>query len=329
MVSTGEGAVHPTVTVVVRAFNEERHIGRLLTGLQHQARGVDQVVLVDSGSTDSTVAIAEAFGADVVNVDPSEFSFGRSLNLGCDAATGELLAIVSAHVYPVYDTWLSHLVDAVTVAGTALAYGRQVGDHRTKFAEEQLMKRWFPSESTVRQAHPFCNNANAIVRREAWQQLPYNEDLTGLEDLDWARRAMAEGLAVAYVAEAPVVHVHEESWSRLRNRYRREAIAHKRIFHDQRLSAAEALSLGVRHTVRDWGSALRERRLLTNLVQIPSFHAAQFLGAYEGFRESGDLTAQLRRRFYYPSVGAVAHCRVEVPGTPIDYPRTKGSHDSH
>ena len=328
MVSTGEGPAPHTVSVVVRAFNEERHIARLLTGLQQQKCVVDQVVLVDSGSTDATVAIAEAFGADIVNIDPGEFSFGRSLNRGCDAASGDLLAIVSAHVYPVYDTWLSHLVDAVSISGTALAYGRQIGDHRTKFAEEQLMKRWFPAESTPRQSHPFCNNANAIVRKEVWERLPYDEELTGLEDLDWARRVMREGLDVAYVAEAPVVHVHEESWSRLRNRYRREAIAHRRIFHDQGLSAAEAVSLGVRHTLSDWGSALQQRRLISNIVQVPAFHAAQFLGAYEGFRESGDLTAQLRRRFYYPSAGDPLIDRAEAPGTPIDYPRTKSSHDS-
>jgi glycosyltransferase involved in cell wall biosynthesis len=327
--STDERAVAQTVSVVIRAFNEERHVGRLLTGLQHQNHHVDEVILVDSGSTDSTVAIAEAFGADVVAIDPREFSFGRSLNVGCHAASGDLLAVVSAHVYPVYDTWLSHLVDAVSRPETALAYGRQVGDHRTKFAEERLMKRWFPSESTAQQPHPFCNNANAIVRRDAWQRLPYDEELTGLEDLDWARRAMAAGHKISYVAEAPVVHVHEESWSRLRNRYRREAIAHRRIFHDQRLSATEALSLGARHTVRDWGSALRERRLLKNIGQIPAFHVAQFLGAYEGFREPGELTEQLRRRFYYPAAGETGAQHVEAPGRPIEYPRTGSARGSH
>jgi len=41
--------------------------------------------------------------------------------------------------------------------------------------------------------------------------------------------ALKRGERIAYIAEAPVVHVHRESWSQLTNRYRREAIAHRRI----------------------------------------------------------------------------------------------------
>ena len=90
----------------------------------------------------------------------------------------------------------------------------------------------------LRQRHPFSSNANALVRTAAWEQLRYREELTGLEDLDFAKRAIESGDFIAYVAEAPVVHVHEESWEVIQNRYRREAIAYKNIYPDAEMTRA-------------------------------------------------------------------------------------------
>ncbi len=73
-------------SIVIRAYNEEKHIGRLLEGIKQQTVKDVDVILVDSGSTDSTVSIAESFGARVVNIRPEEFTFGRSLNLGVKEA---------------------------------------------------------------------------------------------------------------------------------------------------------------------------------------------------------------------------------------------------
>jgi glycosyltransferase involved in cell wall biosynthesis len=47
-------------SIVIRAYNEEKHIGRLLEGIKQQTLKDVEVILVDSGSTDSTVAIAES-----------------------------------------------------------------------------------------------------------------------------------------------------------------------------------------------------------------------------------------------------------------------------
>jgi rhamnosyltransferase len=68
-------------SVVIRAYNEEKHIGRLLEGIQHQTAKDVEVILVDSGSSDSTVSIAESFGAKVVHIPAQEFTFGRSTSI--------------------------------------------------------------------------------------------------------------------------------------------------------------------------------------------------------------------------------------------------------
>lgn len=306
-----------TVSAVIRAYNEAEHIGRLLDGLEKQTCHVDEVVLVDSGSSDDTVAIAKARGARIVTISKEEFTFGRSLNFGCEVAKGDLLLIVSAHVYPIYDTYVEHMTAPFVDANTAIAYGRQVGDHRTKYSESRVMMKWFPEESIKNQGHPFSNNANAIIRRDAWSQLRYDERLTGLEDLDMAKRALELGMRIDYVAEAPVVHVHEESWSTIRNRYRREAIAYKQIMKEEQFSGREAVVLAGVNIASDYWHAFRSGEVWTNLSEIPKFRVAQFLGAAEGFRTDPSLSQSLRRRFYYPDVRR--RPAREVPGTPIDY----------
>jgi glycosyltransferase involved in cell wall biosynthesis len=308
-----------SLSIVIRSFNEAEHIGSLLAGIGHQTLPPEQIVLVDSGSTDRTVEIAEHFGAQIVRIEPDAFSFGRSLNLGCEAATGDLIVIASAHVRPVLDTWLEQLTAPLQDDKVALAYGRQRGDHRTRFSEAQILSRWFPERSDLRQDHPFCNNANAAIRRESWRSQPYDEQLTGLEDLDWARQWIEKGLRIAYVAEAPVIHVHEESWRQVANRYRREALAHRQIFHDQRMGMLDAVRLGAANILSDYYHALREGVLLFNLASIPAFRAAQFWGTYHGFAQQGSLSAALRRRFYYPRGFKARDKPTTEVGSPIVY----------
>ena len=310
-----------SVSLIIRCFNEEAHIGRLLTGALSQTHPPEEIVVVDSGSTDETLSIASGFDVQVVSITPELFSFGHALNVGVAASSAAIAVFASAHVYPVYDTWIEELVAPFDDERVALTYGRQQTPPDGRFSEQRLLSQWFPAQSARRQRHPFCNNANAAIRRSAWEQRPFDEQLTGLEDLDWAKYAMESGHSIAYVAEAPVVHVHDESFTQVFNRYRREAIAHKDIYNDQEMGVATAARLATINILGDYREALKTGRLQENLVDIPRFRAAQFMGTYRGFAQSGPVTDVLKRRFYYPSneadVSAARHPS-EV-GRPIDY----------
>lgn len=300
------------VSAVIRAYNEGKHIGRLLKGFEQQTVKLDEIILVDSGSTDDTVAIAEEAGCTVVHIAKSEFSFGRALNRGCATASGDILLFASAHVYPVYNTYVEQIVSAFDRGGVALAYGRQVGDERTKFSESRVMLKWFPHQNIWDQGHPFSNNANAAVLSSVWQQLRYDETLTGLEDLDFAKRALDKGFKIAYVADAPVVHVHDETWSLIRNRYRREAMAYARIVEGSKMTLPRAMGLAVSNIAGDYREAVRANRVRNNVLSIPLFRFAQFIGAWEGFRAPNDMSGQLLQRFYYPAESESA----ELPPAP-------------
>jgi glycosyltransferase involved in cell wall biosynthesis len=310
-----------SVSVLIRAYNEEEHIGRLLTGIGRQSIREVQVVLMDSGSTDATLSIASRFGVEVLHIAPEEFSFGRALNRGFEHCRGDVVVLASAHVYPVYEDWLELLTGPFKDDRVALAFGRQQGDGRTKFSEHQVFGAWFPPESSSSQSSPFCNNANAAVRHSVWQEFRYDERLTGLEDLDWAKRVQGAGMKISYVAEARVVHVHDEEWLQVLNRYRREAMALKTIFPEERFGFHDFLRLFMSNTLSDLRHAFRQRRLVGEASSILAFRLMQFWGTYRGFRQRGPVSSGLRNRFYYPDRNDETHPPLERGRSAIDYHR--------
>jgi len=267
--------------------------------MQQTVRNLETIV-VDSGSTDATLSIVSRYPVHVLHIRPDEFSFGRSLNMACESARGEFIVFASAHVYPLYEDWLELLLAPFQEPKVALSYGKQRGCDTTKFSEHQVFARWFPDQSKHNQDHPFCNNANAAIRRAVWEQLPYDETLTGLEDLDWARRAMQLGYRIAYVSDAEVAHVHDETPRQTYNRYRREAIALKRIFPEERFHFADFLRLFFANVSSDYAQAARDGVLQRESTAIPMFRLIQFWGTYRGYAQRGPVTSQLRQTFYYP-----------------------------
>jgi rhamnosyltransferase len=307
-----------TCSIVIRAYNEGKHIGRLLEGLRQQTLKDVEIIIVDSGSTDQTVSVAEAFGARIVRIPSAEFTFGRSLNFGLRAATREFVVIASAHVYPVYPDWLESLLYPFENEKVALTYGKQRGPDSAKYSEQQIFQQWYPNKSQLDQTTAFCNNANAAIRKSLWEPNPYDETLTGLEDLAWAKWTREQGYTIAYVAEAEIIHVHNETPQGVFNRYRREAMAFKKIYPESHFNVYDFLRLTATNIFSDLWHAVRERVLWKNMASIFWFRYMQFNGTRMGHREISLITPQLRETFYYARERKVK-TEIEREVEPIQY----------
>jgi rhamnosyltransferase len=310
----------PVCSIVVRAFNEEKHLGRLLEGISMQSVKNVQVILVDSGSTDKTIDIAESHHVDIVRIDPQDFTFGYSLNRGIQAARAEVIVIASAHVYPVYPDWIEKLIAPFSDSLVALVYGKQRGVKSSHFSEEQIFRHWFPDFPQSSQDHPFCNNANAAIRKSLWEKNKYDETLPGLEDLAWAKWAQDNKYKIIYIPQAEIKHIHEESFRGVKKRYLREGMAFKSIYPHEHFSLLDLIRLFLKNSFSDISQARKGHVLLKELTGIINFRWQQFYGTYLGYRRSGPLTWQLKQSFYYPRNGNSDHAeKSQRSMQPIDY----------
>jgi len=293
------------ISVIIRTFNEEQHIGRLIDGIQRQVlEPADEIeiIVVDSGSTDSTISIASHMGAKTYSIAKEDFTFGRALNYGCEKASGNIFLFASAHVYPLYYDWIAKMCGHLkTDNSVGLVYGRQIGNEKTKFSEHEVFHKWFPENSNYDQLTPFCNNANTAIRRDQWKEIKFDESLTGLEDIEWGKRILHNGYRIIYEAEAVIVHVHEESYPKIKNRYQREAMALKVIMPNVSFSFFDFIRLFIFNTFSDLLHSIRQGVFLNKYKSIVAFRFMQFWGTFLGHRYSGNITRELKDRFYYPN----------------------------
>ena len=292
----------PAVSIIVRTLNEAKFLPECLQKIGEQKySGPVEIVVVDSGSTDDTVRIAANFNAKIVHISKSEFTFGRSLNVGCEASSGEVLVLLSAHCIPCDANWLQDLVNPLLEKTSEYSYGRQIArDGVSKFSEGMVFRKYYPEQACSPQVGYFCNNANSAILRSTWQRLRFDEKLTGLEDMELAKRLVNGGGTVSYVASSAVEHIHEESWSRIKIRYEREAAALVDIEPNLNLSISQALKLFFLSALNDFKAA--DKKFSAMLLEIILYRACQYYGSFVGSRASKLRISRMRQEYFYPKI---------------------------
>ena len=89
----GRNYTSPSVSVVIPALNEERNLPHVFAALPAT---VSEVILVDGGSVDRTVAVARELRPDVVVVHQTRKGKGNALACGFAASTGDLIVMIDA-----------------------------------------------------------------------------------------------------------------------------------------------------------------------------------------------------------------------------------------
>ncbi|MEI6644121.1 MAG: glycosyltransferase [Novosphingobium sp.] len=291
------------ISVVIRTLNEAEWLPSLLDAIERQdLRGMTaETVVVDSGSTDGTYEIAAERGCQMVTIEKSQFTFGRSLNYGCEASAGKWLVIISGHCVAVGTNWLHDLVAPLAAGTCSYTYGRQIGLATvTKFSESQLFLKYFPEKSAIPQDGFFCNNANAALTKQVWQENPFDEELTGLEDMELGKRLLQKGHKIGYVAEAVVEHIHNETWKKVERRYEREALALRTIMPELTLGVRDCMRYIAAGVWHDIVAATRQGRLHRELVGIVLFRTMQYVGTYKGNHLHRELSRASKEKYFYP-----------------------------
>lgn len=212
------------VTVLIRTKNDAANIVQLLDDIkanQEFFAGPVQVVLVDTESTDDTLAIAKRydkfFEVTVVPIKQAEFDYAKSLNVGFAAAKHGLVFTLVGH---------SSFTNKLTLAAASLYADRPdfVGgfcytmpNANASMTERLAMGFGRPSRMISEPATPLPKEvmgmmgANcSLVRRDVWQKIGGYDGRYGAggEDADFGRRAIAAGYKVMVDPVLVVHHTH-------------------------------------------------------------------------------------------------------------------------
>jgi len=302
------------ISVVIRILNEAKHLDSLLSSVKSQdTKGVPvETVIVDSGSTDGSLEIAKRHECNIHHIRKEEFSFGRSLNIGCEAAKGDALVFVSGHCVPYDEHWLRHLTEPLQQGKASYSYGRQIGNDLNKFSELQIFAKYFPEDRVYAQKGFFCNNANAALLKSAWRDHKFDEVLTGLEDMELAKRLFTKGHEIQYVPESVVYHIHEETWAQVRRRYEREAIALQHIMPEVHVHFPDFVRYFFSAVAHDLGEARSQGLSASVFRDVLAFRCMQYWGTYRGNRIHRELSREMKERYFFPKATATGETASET-----------------
>jgi rhamnosyltransferase len=194
------------VSVIIRAKNEERWIRSCLKSVFAQSYSDIEVVLVDNNSSDKTLAIAEEFPVIVSHID--KFLPGKAINQGIRASTGELIVCLSGHCIPTNNKWLSSLVQELVDPSVAGVYGRQEPLSFSSYSDKRDLILLFGLDKRIQVKDPFFHNANSAFTRRIWNDFPFDEDATNIEDRLWGIEVQKRGFKLIYEPAASVYHWH-------------------------------------------------------------------------------------------------------------------------
>jgi glycosyltransferase involved in cell wall biosynthesis len=127
---------YPRVSVVVCAYNAERTMLPCLASLEQLNYPDFEVVVVNDGSTDGTLAIAESFPyCRIISQENKGLSVAR--NVGAEAATGEIVAYTDSDCVADPD-WLDYLVGSMETKGLVACGGPNFSPAETSLVPEAV-----------------------------------------------------------------------------------------------------------------------------------------------------------------------------------------------
>jgi rhamnosyltransferase len=271
------------VSVIVRCRDKANTIEETFASIRAQTIP-SEIVVVDSGSTDGTLDIARRTADVVVEIATGEFSFGRALNVGAEAASGSVHAALSAHTRFARRDWIERAVEHLRhekVAGASGSLDRPDGGVLLEpFA--QGASDWAPSWGYT--------NTGAAWRASVWREHRFDEEMTASEDKEWAWRVIHAGWRIVLDPFLVVPAGHRRT-AGVRDLLRRSSAEARELVLRTGMPPVDA-----RHALwRWWSDVARDEQTPPLLQRLNYFRLTEIVGSYVGSRQALARARRLER----------------------------------
>ncbi|NCB98550.1 MAG: glycosyltransferase family 2 protein [Bacteroidia bacterium] len=217
------------VSVIIPCLNAASMLEALVVSLRGQTRVPDEILVVDSDSTDGTPRLAQDMGCTVLAIARRDFNHGGTRNLASRHARGDILVFMTQDALPVDSHFLEQLLDPILSGTVTACFARQVPYPNATLSEEYARAFNYPPVSQIRtQASVqsmglgayFFSNVSSAIRKDVFMDVGmFAEDVIMNEDMLLCAKLLDSGHAISYVAEARVYHSHDYSLIQSFKRY--------------------------------------------------------------------------------------------------------------
>lgn len=230
---------HFKIALLIPTLNAGDRWLNTLNSVNDQSFNTFEKIIIDSGSSDGTVSLAEQFGFKIININKSDFNHGKTRQQLVDLSGNvDICIFLTQDAILASPDSISNIIKVFNDAEIGMAYGRQLPHKNAKILESHARLYNYPATSHVRSSKDiaqmgfkvfFCSNSFAAYRREALLATGgFPTDSIMGEDAIVAAKMLMAGYKKAYVANAIVYHSHTYTLLQEFRRY-----FDTRVFHEQ------------------------------------------------------------------------------------------------
>ena len=226
------------VALIIPTLNAEQLLPDMQISLATQKTFPDEVLLLDSDSTDHTIMVAARSGFRVERIAATTFDHGATRQLGVMLTKADFIIFMTQDASLASPEALSSLIACFEDPEVGAAYGRQLPRAGAGLFESHARLLNYSEHSRIVSQDDidrlglraaFLSDSFAAYRRKALLEVKGFSRCTIMgEDMLVAAKMLKAGWKVAYCAEAAVYHSHDYGWRQEFQRYFDTGVMHSR-----------------------------------------------------------------------------------------------------
>lgn len=195
-----KGQAAPLISIIIPVYNCKLYLREAIESVLGQTYSPTEIIVIDDGSTDGSVEVAEHFAPSVKYFHQPNAGVAAALNRGITVSTGSFLSFLDAD-----DIWtpqkLEHQMDAITDTGVDMVFG-------------QIEQFYSPELNRLRASAGLVDGyskCTLLISRQSFSMVgPFNGQFQLGDFIDWYLRATELGLKSLVLPEVVLLRrIHE------------------------------------------------------------------------------------------------------------------------